>query len=57
MSYFISYCKLFICKLKQIDYLVWGKENFFLLLLTCNYAVSVQKGFLFLLVLGIGCAF
>ena len=22
MSYFLSYCKLFICKLKQIDYLV-----------------------------------
>ena len=56
MSYFISYCKLFIWKLQQIDYLVMGRENVFLLLLTCDYVVSFQKDFLFLLVLGIGCA-
>ena len=45
------------CKLYRIDYLGWGRESFFFLLLslTCVYAVSVRKGFLFLLVLGVGC--
>ena len=46
MSYFVIYCYLFIC---------WGRELFFLLSFICNYVVSVLKGFLFLLVLGIGC--
>ena len=31
------------------------RELMFLLSFTCNYAVSVRRGFLFLLVLGIGC--
>ena len=30
------------------------RELIFLLLFTCNYAVSVRRGFLFLLVLGMG---
>ena len=34
----------------------WGKrELIFLQLFTCNYVVSVRWGFLFLLVLRIGC--
>ena len=34
-----------------------GEERaiFFLLSFTCNYVVSVRRGFLFLLVLGMGC--
>ena len=33
-----------------------GKRELFLLLsFTCNYVVSVSRGFLFLLVLGMGC--
>ena len=33
------------------------RELIFLLLFTCNYVVSVRRGFLFLLVLGIGYIF
>ena len=44
-----------ICKLKRISYLGWGRELFFLLSFTCNYVVSDRRGFLFLLVLGMGC--
>ena len=33
---------------------VWGRERFFLLSSTCNYVVFVRRGFLFLLVLGVG---
>ena len=51
MSYFAFYCRLFICKLPQLG----KREQMFLLLFTCNYVVSVRRGFLFLLVLGIGC--
>ena len=35
---------------------VGKRELICLLLSTCNYVVSVWKGFLFLLVLGMGCA-
>ena len=31
------------------------RELFFLLWFTCNYVVSVRRGFFFLLVIGIGC--
>ena len=34
---------------------VGKRELIFLLSFTCNYVVSVRRGFLFLLVLGIGC--
>ena len=33
---------------------VGGERAIFLLSFTCNYVVSVRRGFLFLLVLGIG---
>ena len=38
-------------------YLGWGRlgELIYLLSFTCNYVVSVRIGFLFLLVLGMGC--
>ena len=32
-----------------------NRQPFFLLSFTCDYVVSVRRGFLFLLVLGIGC--
>ena len=51
MSYFVFYCWLFICKLPQL-----GKRKLICLLsFTCNYVVSVRRGFLFLLVLGMDC--
>ena len=54
MSYFVFYCKFFIYKLLRIDYLGLGRE-ISLLSFTCNYVVSVRRGFFFLLVLGTGC--
>ena len=44
MSYFVFFCCLFICKPKR--------ELNCLLLFTCNYVVSIRRGFLFLCVLG-----
>ena len=40
-----------------VDQLPWLEEReiIFLLSFTCNYVVSVRKGFLFLLVLEMGC--
>ena len=40
------------------DQLPWleDRELFFLLSFICNYVISVQRGYLFLLVLGMGCA-
>ena len=32
------------------------RELIFLLSFTCNYVVSVKRGFLYLLVIGVGCA-
>ena len=51
MSYFVFYC------VNLSGSITWvGEERtFFLLSFTCYYVVSVRKGFLFLLVLGIGC--
>ena len=46
MSYFIFFCCLLICKPYWISYLGWGRESFCLLLFTCNYVVSVRRGFL-----------
>ena len=58
MSYFVFLCCLFIpvCERYWINYLGWlGKRGLFcLLLFTCNYVVSVRRGFLFLWVLGMG---
>ena len=45
------------CMLQWINYLGWGRELVFLLLFTCSFVVSVSWRFLFLLVLGMGCAF
>ena len=43
-------------KPSRINYLGWGRESyFFLISITGNYMVSVWRGFLFLLVLKIGC--
>ena len=54
MLYFVFYCKLFICIKAVADQLHWlGKRELVCLLsFTCNYVVSVWKGFLFLWVLG-----
>ena len=50
MSLFVFFCCLFIC-MDQLPRL--GKRELIcLLLLTCNYVVSVWRGFLFLWVLG-----
>ena len=50
MSYFVFYCAV----ADQLPRL-WKREIFFLLSFTCNYVVSVRRGVLFLLVLGMGC--
>ena len=57
MSYFVFCCYLFICKLYIADQLslLEKRELICLLSFTLNYVVSVRKGFLFLLVLGMGC--
>ena len=53
MSYFVSNCYLFIIKLWLVDYLGWGRHSyFFSYRFTCNYVVSIRRGFIFLLVLG-----
>ena len=55
MSDFVSLCYSLICKLLWINYLGGGeRELICLLLFTCNYVVSFQRGFLFLCVLGRG---
>ena len=55
MSYFVFFCCLFICKRYWINYLGLGKKELIcLLLFTCNYVVSVRRGFFFLWVLGMG---
>ena len=45
MSFFVFFCWLFICKRKWISYLGWERERelIYLLLLTCNYVVSVGE--------------
>ena len=51
-------CSIVGCLCVGFDILVTrlGKRKLLsLLLFTCNYVVSVQRGFFFLLVLGIGC--
>ena len=47
------------CKLLQLDQVprLGKRELICLLSFTCNYVVSVRRGFLFLLVLGKGCVF
>ena len=50
MLCFIFNCELFIDRLPRLG----KRELIFLISLTCNYVVSVRRGFLFLLVLGIG---
>ena len=54
MAYFVFFCMLFICKLLRINHLDRGRELIHLLSLTCNYVVSVRRGFLFLWMLGMG---
>ena len=57
MSYFVFFCCLFIYYLYAVvDQLPrLGKREFIcLLLFTCNYVVSVRRGFLDLWVLGMG---
>ena len=55
MSYFVFFCWLFICK-TVVDKLprLGKRELFCLLLFTCNYVISVWRGFLFPWVLGMG---
>ena len=55
MSYFVFCCLLFICKLSVLIISVREEIPFFLQSITCNYVVSVRRGFPFLLVLEIGC--
>ena len=50
MSYFIFYCKLVICKLIS----VWEQRANCFRSFTCDYVVSVRKGFLYLLLLVLG---
>ena len=52
MSYFVFFCYLFavVDKLPRLG----KRELICLLLFTCNYVVSVRRGFLFLWVLGMG---
>ena len=54
MSWFVFFCCLFIVTV--VDQLTrFGKRELICqLLFTCNYVVSVWRGFLFLWVLGIG---
>ena len=56
MSSIVFFCCLFICIKAVVDQLPWfGKRELIcLLLFTCNYVVSVWRGFLFLWVLGMG---
>ena len=56
MSYFVFFCWLFIRK-GVVDQLprLGKRELVCLLLFTCNYVVSVRRGFLFLWLLGMGC--
>ena len=60
LSYSISYSgvSFLICKLELIAYLGWGRERaiFFCYCLLFNYMAFYRRGFLFLLVLGIGFA-
>ena len=54
MSYFVFYCKLLKAVVDQLPRL--GKRELICLLsFTCNNVVSVRSGFLFLLMLGMGC--
>ena len=54
MSYFVFYCYLYVSCSDQLPRL--GKRELICLIsFTCNYVVSVRRGFLFLLVLGMGC--
>ena len=58
----VVFCILLLviyCKLPQLDQVprLGKKELICLLSFTCNYVVSVRRGFLFLLVLGKGCVF
>ena len=55
MSYFVFYCYVFIGRQlgNQLPRLEKREINF-LLSFTCNYGVSIRRGFLFLLVLGMG---
>ena len=53
MSFFVFVCCLFVCNRYWINWL--GKRELIcLLLFTCNYVISVPRGFLFLWVLGMG---
>ena len=53
MSYFVFFCCYMYAVVDQL--LRLGKRELIsLLLFTCNYVVSVRRGFLFLWVLGMG---
>ena len=43
------------CILLLLIYRIGKRELICLLSFTCNYVASVRRGFLFLLVLGVGC--
>ena len=51
MSYFVFYMQAVADQLPRLG----KREVACLLSLTCNYVVSVRRGFFFLWVLGIGC--
>ena len=54
MSYFVFYCYYLYVVADQLPRL--GKRELICLLsFTCNYVVSVRRGFLFLLVFVMGC--
>ena len=59
MLYFVFYCSidsyLYVSCRGSITSVGEERELICLLSFTCNYVVSVRRGFLFLLVLGMGC--